>query len=298
MRDMPEAMDELPKLLAKIPKTQIELVQEFLHEVISTDVTLSTKEERSTRMELEDILSGNDVENAESIADTLVEIRVVRNVERYVPIFTGKYVDAILATALKLGQLKVNLSNIDMASEKTDRIVKALKNYSYVQSTDRLVPTDLSDSVESILTLMNNQLKYGIEVVREYANDVPEVPIYPDELGQVWTNMIGNAVQAMGESGRLTVSIANGKPGYVEVSINDNGPGIPAEIQKRIFEPFFTTKPQGQGTGLGLDISRKIIEKHQGEVRVESQPGSTTFTVSLPVNPTQHQQVLDSIPQV
>jgi signal transduction histidine kinase len=219
-------------------------------------------------------------------------------VERYVPIFTGKYVDAILATALKLGQLKVNLSNIDMASEKTDRIVKALKNYSYVQSTDRLVPTDLSDSVESILTLMNNQLKYGIEVVREYANDVPEVPIYPDELGQVWTNMIGNAVQAMGESGRLTVSIANGKPGYVEVSINDNGPGIPAEIQKRIFEPFFTTKPQGQGTGLGLDISRKIIEKHQGEVRVESRPGSTTFTVSLPVNPTQHQQVLDSIPQV
>jgi len=297
MRDMPEALDGLPKLLAKIPKTQSELVQEFLTAIIASDATLTTKEERAKRMELEDILLGNDVPNAEAIADILVEIRMIHNIERYLPLFTGKFVDSILTIAQKLGQLKVNLSNIDLASEKTARIVKALKNYSYVQSTDRLVPTDLSDSVETILTLLHNQLKYGIEVVRQYADTEP-IPIYPDELGQVWTNIITNAIQAMGDTGRITIAVQDDGDGYLSVSITDSGPGIPEEIRKRIFEPFFTTKPQGQGTGLGLDISKKIIEKHQGEILVDSEPGRTTFTVRLPKQPADAAQVLQSIPNV
>jgi signal transduction histidine kinase len=105
---------------------------------------------------------------------------------------------------------------------------------------------------------------------------------YPDELNQVWTNIITNALQAMQYQGDLTIE-AHQNNGHVEVKIIDSGPGIPEEIQPKIFEPFFTTKKQGEGTGLGLGICKKIIEKHQGEIKFTSQPGRTEFVIKLPV---------------
>jgi two-component system NtrC family sensor kinase len=105
---------------------------------------------------------------------------------------------------------------------------------------------------------------------------------YPDELNQVWTNLIHNALQAMDYKGILTIN-ATQQDTKVIITITDTGKGIPREIQDKIFEPFFTTKPTGEGSGLGLDIVQKIIEKHEGEIEVESMPGKTTFTVSLPI---------------
>jgi signal transduction histidine kinase len=126
-------------------------------------------------------------------------------------------------------------------------------------------------------------------VVRDYDRSLPRIPGYPAELNQVWTNLIDNAVAAMDGSGTLTIrtsadgDLDNG--GRVLVEFADTGPGIPEEIQGRIFEPFFTTKPVGQGTGLGLDISwRIIVTRHHGDLRVESVPGDTRFQVRLPVN--------------
>ena len=122
-----------------------------------------------------------------------------------------------------------------------------------------------------------------IEVVKELDRSLPPVPIYGGELNQVWTNLIDNAVQAMDGSGTLTIrTVADGD--CVRVEIGDTGPGIPAELRQRIFEPFFTTKPVGQGTGLGLDISyRIVVDRHGGDLRVESQPGDTRFIVRLPL---------------
>ncbi len=297
MRDLPEALDGLPKLLAAIPKAQVGVLREFLTATIGSHHVLTTKEERQYRQQIEDTLNEHGVEQADEIANTLVEIRVIENVSKYLPLFSGKYTQEILELAYKLGQLKVNLGNIDLASDKTNSIVKALKNYSYVQSSDRLVPSDIVRSVEDILTLLHNQLKYGIELEQNYDEELPLVPIYPDELGQVWTNIINNAVQAMGGNGKLQVGIHRAGE-FVEVAITDNGPGIPKEIRDRIFEPFFTTKPQGEGTGLGLDISRKIIEKHQGQIQVESQPGETTFIVRLPIEPRVGKELLDDIPAI
>lgn len=121
-----------------------------------------------------------------------------------------------------------------------------------------------------------------MEVIRNY-EDIPPFFCYPDELNQVWTNLIHNALQAMDNKGTLTIDLRE-KNKKVEVSITDSGKGIPTELMSKIFQPFFTTKPPGEGSGLGLDIVRKILEKHQGNIEVESQPGKTTFTVSLPVS--------------
>ncbi|MFN8921753.1 MAG: sensor histidine kinase, partial [Sphingobacteriia bacterium] len=148
---------------------------------------------------------------------------------------------------------------------------------------------DLNESLDVVLTLYHNQLKHGIAVETNFQSGIPRMLGYSDELGQVWTNIIHNAAQAMQYDGKLTLHTR--MDGEIAiVSIADNGPGIPQDVLPRIFEPFFTTKPQGEGTGLGLDICKKIIEKHSGEVEVETGPSGTTFTVRLPIR-TSHDQL-------
>jgi predicted CoA-binding protein len=126
-------------------------------------------------------------------------------------------------------------------------------------------------------------LKEGIDIKREYAEQLPNIQAYGSELNQVWTNIIDNAADAMNGQGEIIIRTR--KDGeWVIVELEDNGPGIPEDIQEKIFSPFFTTKPVGKGTGLGLNISYKIIEKHSGEIKVFSRPGKTRFQVSLPID--------------
>jgi signal transduction histidine kinase len=124
-----------------------------------------------------------------------------------------------------------------------------------------------------------------VEVIRNYQAS-PSILCYPDELHQVWTNLLHNALQAMNNRGTLTIDVTQHQPSVI-VSFTDSGKGIPPDIQSKIFEPFFTTKPVGEGSGLGLYIVNKIINKHKGTLKVESIPGQTTFTVSLPINLTE-----------
>jgi signal transduction histidine kinase len=131
--------------------------------------------------------------------------------------------------------------------------------------------------------MLAHRLRPGITVVREYA-DVPPIQAMARELNQVWTNLIGNAVDAMGGSGTLRVATRTDGLGSVVVEIVDDGPGMPREVQARAFDPFFTTKEVGKGTGLGLDISRRIVvERHHGEIEIESEPGRTVLRVLLPL---------------
>ncbi|TAF42973.1 MAG: sensor histidine kinase, partial [Oscillatoriales cyanobacterium] len=122
----------------------------------------------------------------------------------------------------------------------------------------------------------------GVEVLRNFPKIEP-ILCYADQLNQVWTNLIHNALQAMKNKGTLTIDLLQ-EGNYVKVAVTDSGQGIPPEVLPRIFEPFFTTKPPGEGSGLGLDIVKKIIEKHHGKIEVESVPGKTTFTVFLSAN--------------
>ena len=129
--------------------------------------------------------------------------------------------------------------------------------------------------------MLHYRLKHGVEVLRAYDRSIPRICASGSELNQVWTNLIDNAIDAMNGQGELLVRTAAEFDGVL-VEIRDNGPGIPPEIRDRIFEPFFTTKPVGDGTGLGLDTVYRIVQKHRGQVRVESEPGRTSFQVRFP----------------
>jgi len=133
------------------------------------------------------------------------------------------------------------------------------------------------------LTILSHRLKRGVTVVRDYDANLPRVCAYGGELNQVWTNLMDNAIDAMDGPGQLRIRTAR-ELDRVLVEIGDNGPGVPAELQDRIFEPFFTTKGVGEGTGLGLDTVCRIVRKHHGDIKLESQPGDTRFQVRIPID--------------
>jgi signal transduction histidine kinase len=137
--------------------------------------------------------------------------------------------------------------------------------------------------LDSTLVMLGGKLRDGVRVVKDYDRSLPPLPAYPAELNQVWTNLVDNAVAAMDGRGTLTVRTSRAGEDLV-VEVGDTGTGIPAEVKGRIFEPFFTTKAVGEGTGLGLDISwRIVVDRHHGDIRVESEPGDTRFRVHLPL---------------
>jgi signal transduction histidine kinase len=172
--------------------------------------------------------------------------------------------------------------SIEIAIRSIVRIVGALKSYAHLDQ-DAMETVDVTEGLETTLTILQHTLGRGITVERNYG-DLPKVTVYVDELNQVWTNIIHNAVQAMQGRGRLVITtFQDGSD--VGVRITDDGSGIPAEILPKIFDPFFSTKSRGEGTGLGLGIARKIVEKHGGQIEVSSRPGQTTFTILLPIRP-------------
>jgi signal transduction histidine kinase len=161
-------------------------------------------------------------------------------------------------------------------------LVDAARQYSQLDRAPYQV-VDVHDLLDSTLMMLGGKIGPGITVVKDYGTGLPRIPAYPGELNQVWTNLIDNAVAAMDGTGTLTVRTALDHDQLV-VEFGDTGPGVPPDIQDRIFEPFFTTKPVGQGTGLGLDISwRIVVGRHHGDLRVESVPGDTRFQVRLPL---------------
>jgi signal transduction histidine kinase len=177
------------------------------------------------------------------------------------------------------------LREIQHASARISELVGAVKSYSHM---DKLASreVDVHAGLNSTLILLGHKLKKGdVEVVREYEKDLPPVCGHAGELNQVWTNLLDNAIDAVDGHGRITVRTAT-ENGRVLVEIADDGPGIPEDVRERIFEPFYTTKDVGEGTGLGLDIShRVVVEDHKGDIRVLSEPGDTRFQVRLPILP-------------
>ena len=163
-------------------------------------------------------------------------------------------------------------------------LVSAAKQYSQLDRAPYQV-VDVHDLLDSTLLMLSAKIGKDIRVVKEYDRALPQVPGYAAELNQVWTNLIDNAVSAMDGTGTLTIRTSLDRDrDRVLVEFGDTGPGVPPEIQPRIFEPFFTTKAVGEGTGLGLDISwRIVVKKHHGDLRVESVPGDTRFRVWLPL---------------
>jgi signal transduction histidine kinase len=176
------------------------------------------------------------------------------------------------------------MNEIEDSTTRISTLVAAAKQYSQMDRAP-FQTVDVHELLDSTLLMLGRKIGDKITVVKEYDRSLPPVPAYAAELNQVWTNLIDNAVAAMEGEGTLTVR-TDRDDGWAVISICDNGPGVPEDIRARIFEPFFTTKPVGEGTGLGLDISwRIVINKHHGDLSLESVPGDTRFIVRLPLDP-------------
>jgi signal transduction histidine kinase len=180
------------------------------------------------------------------------------------------------------------LNEIESSTARISDLVRAIKEYTFMDQAP-VQNVDIVKSLETTLTILNHKLKHGVKVAREYQPVPLMVDSFGSELNQVWTNIIDNAIDAMGGKGELRLRTYR-EDSCVVIEIGDNGPGIAPDVQPHIFEPFFTTKGVGQGTGLGLDTVQRIVKKHRGSVQVVSQPGDTRFQIVLPVAEAQMQK--------
>jgi signal transduction histidine kinase len=233
--------------------------------------------------ELEEWLEERMVEGAWELAPTLVSLDYdAESLTSLADRFAPDQLPAVIGWLGATHTVYSLLSEIGQGAGRISDIVKALKSYSYLDQAP-IQTVDVHEGLDNTLVILHNKLKGGIGVRREYDPNLPKIEAYGSELNQVWTNIIDNAADALGGKGEITIRTRR-EGEWVAVEIEDNGPGIPPEIEHRIFDAFFTTKPPGKGTGLGLNISYNIIvHKHSGDIKVFSQPGKTCFQVRLPI---------------
>ena len=240
--------------------------------------------EQSDREELvADWLEAHGIEDAWKFTSNLVEAGIDENgLERMLGEIDAEAIADLLARVNAQLAVAKLASEIKTSTARISELVGAIKEYSYMDQAS-VQEVDIHKGLESTLLILKYKLrKKNIELTRDYADALPHIKAYGSELNQVWTNLIVNAVEAMGERGKLKVRTKR-EPTDILVEIRDNGSGIPEDARSRIFEPFFTTKPVGEGTGLGLDTVARIVRKHHGNIRFESKPGDTCFQVRLPI---------------
>jgi signal transduction histidine kinase len=235
--------------------------------------------------ELADWLEGHGVEEAWDLAPTLVSAGLtVTWAERLADVVPAPHFAAALAYPVRALETDSLLDEISEAVGRISGLLASAKQYTQMDRAP-LQTFDVHTGLDATLTMLGHKLTDDVEVVRDYDRTLPVLVGYPAELNQVWTNLIDNAVDAMGGRGTLTVRTRPVGDDRLMVEIGDTGPGVPSEIRSRVFEPFFTTKDIGRGTGLGLDIAwRIVVGRHGGEIHLESVPGDTRFQVVLPLH--------------
>lgn len=246
----------------------------------------STIEIRKARKEIGKFFEEIDLPHREEILEKIVrfEITDLDAIQENIEVFGNRDICEILDIVGIISSFTVGIQAVLFATTRVSRIIFALKSYARTDLENKEVKFDIIKNIENILILYHNQLKQSIEVIRDYDDDIPYIYGRQDELSQVWANLIQNALQAMPEGGTLRITIRNQENKWVNVDVEDSGIGVPEELRERIFEPFFTTKPLGEGSGMGLDISKKVILSHKGTIHVDSKNGKgTTFSVQIPI---------------
>jgi len=278
MRGADLAIDRL-----KLPADQRLLLSEHEQKLLEAPppATADPLERSDREQAIGDWLEARGLEDAWRLAGVLADAGYDRaGVEQLTSSFTAEVLAPVLdrlAAALSVTRL---VEVIESSSRRMSQLVKAVKEYSYMdQSSEQEI--DIHDGLENTLLILGHRLKRGVRVTREFDRSLAKICAFGSELNQVWTNLIVNAIDSMGETGELQIRTAKDGNGIL-VEIVDSGPGIPPDAKPHIFEPFFTTKPVGQGTGLGLDTVNRIVRKHRGTVRFDSSPGRTAFQVHLP----------------
>jgi signal transduction histidine kinase len=279
-RALEQTLTHVPDLFNSLSAKSRDRFLNLLSRATTYASPITAREERQHRRRLTQILQDHDIDPADTLADTLVDMGIYDQIDDIIPLIKEDEGDKVLKNAYRLASLQKSAQNISLATEKASKVVFALKSYARYDQSEEMEKANIIEGIETVLTLYYNQLKQGVQVERDY-QPVDEMLCYPDELNQVWTNIVHNAIHAMDGKGVLSISLQQNDQ-QLAVSFTDTGRGIPKEIQSKIFDPFFTTKSRGEGSGLGLDIVRRIVEKHRGKIQVNSEPGKTTFTVILP----------------
>ncbi|WP_420455882.1 sensor histidine kinase [Rubrivirga sp.] len=289
--DLRERLDQMPTLVTRLTghgltPDQVEAARGALMTCTApTPGTLSTVERSEREDDLADWLDVHDVPHAYVVAEILAEEGVTPKALTHLAehVDEAALSDVILWIEKGLASNRL-LAEIERAAGRISDLVASVKGYTHRDQAPDRQRTDLHEGLDQTLTMLGHSVKVkSARVVRDYGTDVPPVSAFPGEINQVWTNLLDNALDAIGDGGEVRIG-TRAEGAVVCVTIADDGPGIPADVQERIFEPFYTTKEPGKGTGLGLDIARRIVMQHQGRLSVESEPGRTVFEVCLPID--------------
>ncbi|MFB7243486.1 histidine kinase [Streptomyces populi] len=258
-------------------------IQERTAEQVAKATPLSPLEASDREDALADWLDDHDIAGGWQLAPTFVQAGLdTAWLDQVAAAVDGPTLEGAVRWLNYTVETELLMNEIEDSTTRISHLVDAAKQYSQMDRAPYQV-ADVHDLLDSTLMMLAGKMGSGIEVVKEYDRTLPRIPAYPGELNQVWTNLIDNAASAMAGEGTLTVRTAPDGD-HLLVEFRDTGPGVPEEIRDRIFDPFFTTKPVGEGTGLGLDISwRIVVNKHHGSLMVHSVPGDTRFQVRLPL---------------
>lgn len=276
--------------VARLSDAQLEAVDKIRSACLAKAVHgVRSPVERADREEaIADWLAGHDldVDTAEALADTEVTFEALNLLAGTVQ---GRALDAVLRWAAAGCAVRSLASEIQDAAMRISGLVMAIKGFTHMDQAMVAEPVDLGPSLSNTVAVLRAKARAkSIAVAIELEEGLPRVRGFAGELNQIWGNLIDNALDAVPEGSRVEIAACQ-VGGSVVVRVVDNGPGIPAEIRERIFEPFFTTKGVGQGTGLGLDIVRRLVRHNDGSIALESNPGHTEFRVTLPiVSPADH----------
>ena len=282
---IPSLLPEVFKGLCEARFTTNDQSWRALFELImspSSSIPIGSLEALDAYDELLDLLEENGFEEADECADLLSEVGVYADhpqLGEYLKHFeNGQQLDLIY----KARAIEDSAKTTHTAAQKASKVIRALKSFVHQDSlvTDEFKAVDIQDNLDTVFTLYQNLLKHGIEVRRSFGDEGLQVMGHGEQLSQVWTNLLHNAIQAMEGKGVIELAIEQSDE-WVRVILKNNGPPIPDDIREKIFDPFFTTKDVGQGTGLGLHLCRKIIHNHQGQLDLIPEEGWTVFSVSL-----------------
>jgi signal transduction histidine kinase len=285
----PETFKEV--IAIKMTAAEVDTVNNKMFEVLARKERpiLTLMHRMSLEDDLADCLYGHGVKNSAELAENYIEFGFTcEDMNEFATLVPPAYLSPVLNWINNNLVTEKMVNDIQESSQRIEKLVSAIKNFTHMDRDQDKEYTDIHTGIKNTLTMLEYKFKKGnIKLVEEYDLGIPKVKAFVGELNQVWTNLLDNALDAMEVNRQGVIQIRTERDGeYVSVSITDDGPGVPDEIQSQIFDPFFTTKEIGRGTGLGLDVVTRIVRQHAGSVNLDSVPGKTTFAVRIPINET------------
>lgn len=289
--DLYEKLTGVPQHIQKLLETppsmeeMQNMFQVFKDKMATGEVLeLSLAERADLEDEMADWLEDRGAEDGYSMAECFMDMNMcVEDLDKLEGAVSARALPAVLNWLQHFLTIKRGVMEIKEASSRISGLVAAIKSYTHMDKSTKMERVQMEDGIRNTFMLLQHKLKKkNIQLELQFQEGLPAIMGMPGELNQIWTNLLDNSIHALPENGGKIDIKANRVGDFVQVKFIDNGSGIPKEIQNRIFEPFFSTKKQGEGTGIGLDMVQKIVKNHNGDIRLDSEPGRTEFLVCIP----------------